>query len=63
MTYKWQELTRSQQDYARKISARTQCPTASVSQVAKYLDDFAAFDRGDIDADELKTRTGHQVTE
>lgn len=58
MTYRFDKLSRPQQDYARRIAQKSRI---SVSQVAKYLDDFAAWDRGEIDATELKTRTGHQV--
>ncbi|MEU6710034.1 helix-turn-helix domain-containing protein [Nonomuraea sp. NPDC046802] len=57
----WQKLTKRQQDFARQLSARiphTQCPQASVSQVAKHLDAVADAARqvghGPIDGDTLK---------
>jgi excisionase family DNA binding protein len=57
----WQKLNRKQQDFARQLSARiphTQCPQASVSQVAKYLDDVAdaarQTGRGPIEGETLK---------
>lgn len=75
----WNKLTKRQQDLARRLSARiphTQCPSASVSQVAKYLDAVADAAReagtGPIEGDILRglcERTGweyiaptHQTT-
>jgi hypothetical protein len=60
VTYKWQQLSKSQQDYARRIAEKIKYQV-STSQVAKYLDDFTAYDRGEITADELTARTGHEV--
>lgn len=60
MTYKWQDLSKAQQNYARRISEKLP-REISTSQIAKYLDDFAAWDKGTITADELAARTGHKV--
>jgi hypothetical protein len=62
MTYKWQQLSKSQQDYARRIAEKIKYQV-STSQVAKYLDDFAAYDRGEITAADLTARTGHKVAQ
>lgn len=48
-------LNKNQQGLARRLSTKY---GASVSQAAKYLDDFAAHDRGDIDDQELTFRVG-----
>jgi len=64
----WNKLTRRQQDYARRLSAlipHTQCPSATVSQVAKHLDAVAQAARetghGPIEGEVLRRlceRTG-----
>lgn len=44
----WNKLTTKQQNYARRLSAlipHTQCPSATVSQVAKHLDAVATAAR------------------
>lgn len=59
MTYKWDQLTRRQQDAARRVAsgALKEVPAASVSQVAKYLDECLAFERGEVTLDELYATT------
>lgn len=55
---KWETATKPQQDYARRLRATIGW---SVSQNMKYLDDAAAYDRGEIDTAELERRTGNSV--
>ncbi len=59
MTYRFEQLSKAQQNYARRLSTKT--ANITVSQCAKYLDDFAAWDRGEIGDATLQARTGHQV--
>lgn len=61
MTYKWQQLGKREQDEARRMTERfwkQDIKAATVSQVAKYLDDCRAYDEDAITLDELYARTG-----
>ena len=62
--YSWTELSRAQQQAARRIWRAWIAAggETTVSQVARYLDAFAAWDRGTIDATEVERITGHGLT-
>lgn len=55
---KWEKASKAQQSYARQLRDKT---GVNPSQVMKSLDDFAAYDRGEITAAQLTERTGHEV--
>lgn len=57
----WNKLSRFEQAEARRIRDALDCEV-TVSQIAKYLDDFTDFMSGAITADQLHARTGHRVT-
>lgn len=54
----WNKMTRKQQDYVRRLASRY---GATVSQVAKNIDTYAALDRGEITATEAEQITGNEI--
>lgn len=56
---RWTDLTHTEQDDARRISQQVDVPTASVSQVGKWLDAFHDYADGRITSAELYERTDH----
>ena len=60
MTYKWDKLSKHQQDAARRLAfgKLKDIAGATTSQCAKYLDEAMDYDRGSITLDELLAVTG-----
>jgi hypothetical protein len=56
-TYKWDQLSKKQQDTARRIAEQTG-QQVTASQAAKYLDYIFAVKRGEISAVEFTKQTG-----
>lgn len=57
--YKWNDLSRADQGEARRLSQAADLPTASVSQVGKWLDSFRDYADGAITKAQLWERTEH----
>lgn len=60
MTYKWEKLSKTQQNAARRIrdNLAREGVGVTVSQVAKYFDEAMAFERGQYDRAEFIALVG-----
>ena len=60
MTYKWTDLSKTQQNQARRISETLwdEGIKATVSQIAKYFDEAMEFTRGQYDRAEFIALVG-----